>query len=76
MLHMERIILLGTDQLPGAYIMTIHDVKALCHTAFICQQINAYTGMLQLSREYMTQCMYLGMGSVGSLASVLRYWRG
>lgn len=55
--------------------MTIHDVKAACHTAFICQQTNAYTGMLQLSREYMTQCMYLGMGSVGSLASVLRYWR-
>lgn len=52
--------------------MTIHDVKAACHAAFICQQTNAYTRMLQLSREYLTQCMDLGMGSVGSLTSVLR----
>lgn len=51
--------------------------KQFAHTAFICWQTNdAYTGMLQLSRECLTQCMYLGMGSVGSLASVLRNQRG
>lgn len=79
-LLMQRVTLLGAAQLPVStywtvwHTVTIPHVRAVCHPAFICQPTNACTGMLQLSREYMTQCMYLGMDSVGSLASVLRYW--
>lgn len=71
---MERVTLLGTDQLP---VSTYNDYSECQSSLPHCFHLPAdkclYKNVAAVKGIF--DSVYLGTGSVGSLASVLRYWR-